>query len=472
MEKYFIIDTRLFDVRGVSIGFNDGHYVVLENQRYLDACNKKSWMKKFPETLKAISQKISGATPIFILPETTSLNLIVTLHSIQGFTIEQRFAQILQRNFGLYLQDFVYKYTRLEDQRHLITLVPKKFLHFIKNSFERFLPSSPIFITTPLIGLMAYFNNLPKSSIPNIAIFIEDHLRRFFIRDRKSIDFIDFYQLSQTDQEFATDTLKKSQQFITQSLDIPAGEKQISIFGDLPDNLINVYKNDPKINLKVTKSIDNLSGSTEQISTLRQCLYLGLLSIFNEQENPLKIFDFYNLPTSVEFLAKTKNRLKKYFEHYFIQFLCTLLLSICFLTTGIFYEFKRNQRLKTLLFELEDLKLNIRQLQIENKFIEKQNNECTFLPNAFLNLCYDLENISTDFCIDYLSIIKTKQQYFYNIEGQIEQKYLKRFSEDLNKLLKTKLPEKNFKKVSISSKNIQGEFYEFTIKIPSSLTLK
>lgn len=479
MKKYFIIDTRLFDVRGVSIELNDGHYIVLENQQYLEVCNKKSWRRKFPETLKTIYKKISEITPVFILPETTSLNLIITIHSVQGFTLEQKFAKTLQQNFGLYLRDFVYQYTRLEDQRYLITLIPQNFLRFIKSSFDKYLPSSRIFITTPLVGLMAYFNSLPQISNPSIAIFIENHLRRFFVKNQKSIDFIDFYQLTQPDQEFSTDTLRNSQQFITQSLDIPAGEKQILIFGDLPDNLLDIYRNDPKIDLKIIKNIDNLSGSTDHISTLNQCLYVGLCNTFGEQENPLKIFNFYGLPESPKFLtklAKIRNRIQAYFEHYSIQFLCILLLSICCLITGIFYEFNRNKTLKSLRIEVDDIKLRIRQVQIENKFLEKQNNECMFLPNAFLNLCYDLQNISSDFCIDYLSITKTKQQYFYNIKGRVEQKHFKSFSEELNKLLKAKLTEKAFKKSSISSTNIQGQFYEFAIKIPLhmplSLTLK
>lgn len=467
MKKYSIIDTRRFDIHKVSIVLNDGHYTLLEDQQYLESCDQKIWKQKFPFILQDIAKTITDTIPIFIFPEATSINLIVEAKHIDNFTLEQQLAQALQQDFGICSQHFAYRYLKLQNQCYFITLIPKKFLHFIKSTFKN-LPY-PFYFLPPMVGLKAYFDHLPKKGTTTIAIFIEQYLRRFFIQNQQTFNFIDFQQNTLNQQNTLSEELKTSHQFITQTLDIPSGEKQILLFGNFPPALLNTYSNDPQFIVKNIQNIEQLSGSTERTSTLRQCLYVGICDFINEPNHPLNTFNFYNFQPIYSSSIKIFKHIYKTIERYFTPIFCTCILLFFVLMAGIIHESHQQKNLLQQLEQVYNLRSNIQDLHTDNQRLIQQNNTRLFLPNAILTLCQDLQKIECDFCIDNITIVNVKQQYYFNLKGRIEQKHFKKFAKDLNQIIKSKLPEKSSKKFSLQTTSLEGSSYEFTIKIPLRL---
>ena len=126
MKDYIIINTRNFDVQCVLIGHEKDRIVILENRQYLPISDQKIWEKKLPEVIEKIENDYPDKEKIFLFPESTCLNLTIEIPEDNNFTLEQRIAHILYKNFHFYPSKMGYKFWNLDKNRYAVILISKK----------------------------------------------------------------------------------------------------------------------------------------------------------------------------------------------------------------------------------------------------------------------------------------------------------------------------------------------------------
>ena len=250
MQNYVIIDTRNFDVRCVLIGHQEGRIIILENRQYLAPCEQNVWKNKIPEIIEKIENDYPNEKKVFLFPESVCLNLTIEIPEDKNFTVEQKITHVLYKNFHFYPSKVGYKLWNLDKNRYAVVLIAKKFLKFVKKCFSIQKTQNLLFLP-PFVGLLNYFKNLDLKET-SIAIFYENNLRRFFIKNENEINFIDFYQTSKTTNKTFFKDIKSTQQLISQSLNI-GKNNHLFLFGNVPEGLKEIYENEYQGKINVVK---------------------------------------------------------------------------------------------------------------------------------------------------------------------------------------------------------------------------
>lgn len=410
MQRYLFIDTRHFDVRTTCIEVQKESFVILENRCYLEPCDEKVWMKQLPNTLKKIAQNNLQCSVIFIFPETSVLNLIIEVGG-DSFPIEQKIARTLHKDYGLNIQKMCYKTLALSANKYIVTLVPKKFLKFIqRTTYHCSLTSVAYF--PPIIGFGAYVTHLSEEK-PFTALFIENHLRRFFTRDIHGFHFLDFQYVQTDARDLGLDSLKRTQQMVVQSLNLGTERKPLLLFGHLAPAMAELYQTEASVSCKVMQDIPELLGIKDPLSSVQQALYMGLCFLLQEPSNALQVFNFSGILT-----RRTSLQRKIYFRYEKFIKLTLTLWFIAVLGGATFYGIQR-ERAGQKLGELEAIKKEIKELKYQNKVFKKQNEKRLFLPKVSLQYCEWMQALPGRFCIDYISFQKENRKQYCRFNGRV-----------------------------------------------------
>ena len=225
MKNYIIIDARNFDVQCVLIGNEENRIVILEKRKYLIPCEQQIWEKKFPRIIERIESDYPDKEKIFIFPESVCLNLTIEIPESNDFSVEQRIAHALYKNFHFYPSKVGYKFWNLDKNRYAVVLIAQKFLKYIKKVLPSDKAQKYLFFP-PFVGLLNCFKNLDLNE-NSMAVFYEDKLRRFFVKNQGEINFIDFYQTSKISHKAFFKDIRSTQQLISQSLNIEGKSKKL-----------------------------------------------------------------------------------------------------------------------------------------------------------------------------------------------------------------------------------------------------
>lgn len=452
MKDYIIINTRNFDVQCVLIGHEEDRIVILENRQYLPISDQKVWEKKLPEIIEKIENDYPDKEKIFLFPESTCLNLTIEIPEDNNFTLEQRIAHILYKNFHFYPSKMGYKFWNLDKNRYAVVLISKKFLKFIQKSLPAEKTQNFLFFP-PFIGLLNYFKNLELKE-SSIAIFYENNLRRFFIKNEDEINFIDFYQTSKLSNKTFFKDIRSTQQLIAQSLNIDKNNK-LFLFGDIPEGMKEIYEEEYKGKVDVVKVL-NISGVVENVSVMTQALYLGLDQLINVSDCPLKAFNFSSLILHTSLVEKLKQRVEKHKR--ILSVFLWLWLIIALLTLS--YACYENTIFRKQLVAFNELQKNIKSLKKCNKTWKKQNETRCFIPKIFLKYYDVFQALPGKFCIDGMGIDFEEGKTFCCIKGRIYENDFAVFEESLSKALKS-----NYK-IDLKTEIVEEKKLHYRIKIP------
>lgn len=454
MENYVIIDARNFDVRCVLIGHEESSIVILENRQYLPPCEQKIWEKKFPEIIEKIERDYTGKEKIFLFPESVCLNLTIEISENNSFTVEQKIAHVLYKNFHLYPSKMGYKFLNLDKNRYVIILIEQKFLKYIKRALLSEKTREYLFFP-PFIGLLNCFKNLDLKET-SIAVFFEKKLRRFFVKNQTEINFIDIYQTSETSHKSFFKDVRTTQRLIFQSLNIEDKNKKLFLFGDIPEAMKEIYEKEYGKNVSIVESFENASGFIENISVIAQCLYFGIDRIVNTKDCPLNVFNFSSLVFHTSVLGGLKKKLEAHKK--FISIFLLLWLVIVMLALG--YTCYENTIFRKRSVAFTELQNQVDFLKKCSKSWEKQNQVRCFIPKIFLKYYDIFQTIPGKFCIDGIGTVSEKDKCFCCVRGRIYEDDFAEFEKNLSKKLKTE------SKLDLKTEIWEDNKLHYRVKIP------
>ncbi len=464
MKEYLIIDTRNFDVRCVLIGHQKDCIIILENRQYLASCDQKIWENKFPRIIEKIQNDYPDKKMVFLFPESVCLNLTVEIPENNHFTIEQRIAHVLYKNFQYYTSKISFRYFNLDKNRYAVVVIAKKFLKFIRKCFS-LSKAENFMVFPPFVCLLSYFRCLSQDET-SMAIFCENGLRRFFIKDKSEINFIDFYQSVNSFKTSSMKDVKLMQQLIFQGLNVDSKNKTLFLLGDVPEGLSEVMAEESKTNIHEIHSLEVVSGFLENISLASQCIYVGLDDMIKTKDCLGSSFDFAPVIFQNALLQKLKSFIEKN------KILASSFLIIWFLISVSFLGYKGYEvrGLQRCFVAYEALKNDINKIKECNKVWKIQNDVRTYIPSLFLK-CYDVfQTIPGDFCIDGIRINTEGKKSFCYINGRVFKDDWLRFKEKVEKFLK---PQLKLKKIHLETEKLDNKklYYriKFFVEIPEQL---
>ena len=393
---------------------------------------------------------------MFLFPESVCLNLTIEIPEDKNFTVEQKITHVLYKNFHFYPSKVVYKFWNLDKNRYAVVLIAKKFLKFIKKCFSIQKTQNLLFLP-PFVGLLNYFKNLDLKET-SIAIFYENNLRRFFIKNENEINFIDFYQTSKTTNKIFFKDIKSTQQLISQSLNI-GKNNHLFLFGNIPEGMKEIYENEYQGKINLVKSFENVSGFLENISVMTQALYIGIDQLVGNPHCPLNVFDFSSFIARITLWERLKQKIKLH-KTFFSVFLWIWSVSALL---GLGYMGYKNIILKKQLVAFNGLKQDIRSLKKCNKTWKKQNEVRCFIPKIFLKYYEVFQALPGKFCMDGIGIDSEEGKTFCCIKGRIYEKDFAVFEESLSKALKSGY------KIDLKTEVGQEKRLHYRIKIPVKL---
>ncbi|MGX8716478.1 MAG: hypothetical protein ACSW8C_00630 [bacterium] len=426
MQRYAIIDTKAFDCRCLLFEHQNGHLVVLEDRQYLPPIPSASWQAKLPQTLKHISKNLPDTEFIFLLPDTAVIHLTVEVPTRTTIPLRENISHILYKDFKISPAKYCFQFAHLDGNRYIVSLVTRKFINFVKGALEN--NFDQIKILPFFIGQFAYIKQ-QASDENSVTIFIEKNLRRFFIHTSEETNFIDFYQPNtEGSDEFSN--IRNTQQFISQTLDIPEGKKRLFLIGNVPDTLKDLYATEYGETPETSESSDKMLGCVERISGIAKCAYLGIDAMINGDLSHLDAFDFQKLPTY------GYNNFPVRYRKPLAIFAC-----ICFIFSGIFFtkELQQYIHLRQKSSQIQRSEDAIERLQNINRYLLEKEQQSTLLPQLLLKYCYLLQTLPENFCIDHLGFEHADGQDFCSIRGRIYRENLESFKRALNEHLHNKL---------------------------------
>ena len=348
----------------------------------------------------------------------------------------------------------VYKYWNLDKNRYAVVLIEKKFLKFIQSCFSE-KNGQGLLLFPPFVGFLNYFKNLDLEGT-TIVVFYEDKLRRFFIKNQSEINFIDFYQASNTSHKVFFKDLKSAQQLISQSLNIEGKKKKIILFGDIPEGMKEIYEKEYQDDVKVVKCLEQISGFLENVSVMGQCLYVGIDQLVQIEDSPLNIFNFSSTLSSISIWGQLNQKIKKHKKSF--SFFLWSWFTLCIL--ALVYAYCESNVVKKRFVAFNELQEKINTLKRYNKVWGNQNEVRCFIPKVFLHYYEILKTFPGEFCIDRLGINSEKDKTFCCIKGRIHEKDLSIFEENLSRKLKIDY------KISLKSEIKGKKQLNYRIKIP------
>lgn len=426
MQRYAIIDTKAFDCQCLLLERQGERLVILENRQYLPPKESAVWQTKLPQVLEHVSKDLPDTEFIFLLPDSAVIHLTLEVVARPKTSVRETISHVLYRDFKLSPQKYCFQFAHLDGNRYIVSLVARKFIHFVKETIGDKFKQVKIF--SCFTGQLAYVNGL-TSNENIVTIFIEKHFRRFFIKTPQETNFIDFYQSNNdTSNEFSD--ISNTQQFIFQTLNIPEGKKQLLLIGDISETLKELYATEYGATPEVSSCSEKILGCTEKISEIAKCTYLGIDSIINGDMARLEAFDFQELPTcsSNPILFKHPKKL-------------AIVACFCLFFSGIFFA---NEVQQHIVLKEKELKLNehlsaIERLQTINNYLLEKEQQSTLLPQLLLKYCYLLQTLPGKFCIDHLGFERSNDQDFCSIRGRIYRENMESFKRTLSEILQNKV---------------------------------
>lgn len=448
MQRYAILDTKNFNCQCSIVEHQSDRLVILENRQYLPSTASDAWQTKLPQILEHIAHDFPNTEFIFLLPDAAVIHLTLELPVNSKNSIRENIAHTLYKNFKLSPQKYYFQFVHLDENRYMVSLVTKKFLNCVREAIGNRFKSIKIF---PFFtGQFAYIQALPTEP-SGIIIFIEKHLRRFFIHTATETNFIDFYQPQENSFNDVSD-IHHTQQFISQTLNVPEGEKKLFLIGDISDGLKELYATEYGTPPETQTDTTKILGCTEKISEVAQCAYWGINSIINGNASHLNTFDFCQVPVCncQKFLTRWKKPL-------------SIVASIGFLLSTLFFarELQQHFALKEKNIQLNLHKNTIEHLQTIHNYLTEKEQQSTLLPQILLNYCYLLQTLPGHFCIDHLGFGNTDEQNFCSIRGRIYKEKVEIF--------KRTLRERLHHKVDFYAEPSDETIDNFSIRIPLNL---
>ena len=426
MQRYAIIDTKSFDCRCLLLEHQNGHLVVLEDRQYLPPVSSASWQAKLPQILKHISKNLPNTKFIFLLPDTAVIHLTIEVPKRSTIPIRENISHILYKDFKISPTKYCFQFARLDGNRYIVSLITRKFINFVKEAIGT--NFKQVKILPFFIGQFAYIKDQTFHE-NTVTIFIEKNLRRFFINTSEEINFIDFYQPN-TGGSDEFNNIRNTQQFISQTLNIPEGKKRLFLIGNVPEALKELYTTEYGAHPETLEHLGHMLGCVDRISDIAKCAYLGVNSMLNGHLSRLDAFDFQKLPT-----FGYDNFPERYRKP------LAILACVCLIFSGIFFvsEVQQYIHLSQKAYQLQRSGDAIERLQAINRYLLEKEQQSTLLPQILLKYCYLLQTLPENFCIDHLGFEHTDGQDFCAIRGRIYKNNLESFKQNLSEKLNHKL---------------------------------
>jgi len=234
MHRISVVDTRDYNLRCFKVEKRGKNFVVSNAETFLESYEEKVWKKNLPLALTQLSEYPLEKEIIFILPEVSCLNLIVSVQEDSQLKEQQRIEKALHKEFGLRTDHTIFKYLQLSDRRYAVSLISHKFWSFFKPLIEKTLPLSEkqIYYFPPFVGHWAYFHKkFSTDTTPQLMLFVEKKLRRFISKTEEGLQFLDF-RTSGKEPSNLWNELFGTQKFIQQTFNMPSGVKHWTIIGE------------------------------------------------------------------------------------------------------------------------------------------------------------------------------------------------------------------------------------------------
>jgi len=234
MHRISVVDTRDYNLRCFKVEKRGKNFVVSNAETFLESYEEKVWKKNLPLALTQLSEYPLEKEIIFILPEVSCLNLIVSVQEDSQLKEQQRIEKALHKEFGLRTDHTIFKYLQLSDRRYAVSLISHKFWSFFKPLIEKTLRLSEtqIYYFPPFVGHWAYFHKkFSTDTTPQLMLFVEKKLRRFISKTEEGLQFLDF-RTSGKEPSNLWNELFGTQKFIQQTFNMPSGVKHWTIIGE------------------------------------------------------------------------------------------------------------------------------------------------------------------------------------------------------------------------------------------------
>ena len=109
MHQISVIDTRDYNLRCFKVEKRGESFVVSNAETFLESCEEKTWKKNLPLALARLSKHLLEKEIVFILPEASCMNLIVSTQEDPQLDEKQKIAKALHKEFGLYTDRSIFK---------------------------------------------------------------------------------------------------------------------------------------------------------------------------------------------------------------------------------------------------------------------------------------------------------------------------------------------------------------------------
>ena len=405
MHRISIIDTRDYNLRYFKIEKRGEYFVVSNTERFLESSEEKVWRKNLPLALTRLSEYSLEKEVVFILPESSCLNLVVATQEDPQLNETQRIAKALHKEFGVRTEHTVFNYLQLSEQRYVVSLISNKFWSFFKSTINKSLPLADkhIYCFPPFVGHWAYFHKkFHQEESSQMTLFVEKKLRRFIAKTEEGIQFLDF-RTSGKEPSNLWNELFGTQKFIQQSFNLPSGVKHWTIIGETCKEKMALYtQNIEHLSCSTVELIPEMLGAETHLNLSEQSLLVGLLTNLVNKDKFI-VFDF----SKVYLPCKHNWKIFHYLRTYGLPL---LLLYVLFITGFIWKQVRDLNCLEKNYLELGHTQKQISSLKIENKHYEKQTLAKTYLTSIFekyLQLFYELP---FQICLDCMQILYHKNR--------------------------------------------------------------
>lgn len=461
MHQISVIDTRDYNLRCFKVEKRGGNFVVSNAEVFLESCDEKTWKKNLPLALARLSESPLEKEVIFILPEASCINLIVSTQEDPQLNEKQRIIKALHKEFGLCTDRAIFKYLQLGDRRYAVSLILHKFWSFFKPLIEKTLPLSDkqIYCFPPFVGHWAYFHKkLSTDPSPQIMLFVEKKLRRFIAKTEDGLQFLDF-RTSGKEPANLWNELFGTQKFIQQSFNMPSGVKHWTIVSENCPEKFGLYaQNMENLSCKVEETISEIFGVETYLNPSEQSLLLGLLTNLTN-EDKFTVFDF----SDVRLPCKCNWQFFKYLRIYGLYLL--LFYVLCMI--GIVWKQLNNlDHLEKNYKELCQIQKQITALKIENKQYEKQAYAKTYLVSTFLTYLQLFYEMPFQVCLDCMQILHHKKQSYLDIQGHVLTDHIGNLEEELKSKIEKQIGAKQMSKVLFEITNEPTDLSFFKLQIP------
>ena len=461
MHPISVIDTRDYNLRYFKVEKRNGSFVVSNTETFLESCEEKVWKKNLSLALTRLSESPLEKEIVFILPEASCLNLIVSTQEDLQLDEKQRIAKALHKEFGLCVDRTIFKYLPLSDHRYAVSLISHKFWSFFRPLIEEtlFLTDKQIYCFPPFIGHWAYFHKkFNDEASSQMVLFMEKKLRRFIAKTEEGLQFLDF-RTSGKEPSNLWSELFGTQKFIQQSFNLPAGVKCWTIFGkDCQEKMALYNQNIENFSCKIEEGIPEISGVDTYLNPSEQSLLVGLLTNL-ENKDQFTVFDFFEVQ-----LSNSHNW--QFFQYLRTYGLPLLLLYVLCMVGIVGKQLKQLKGLEKDYQELEHFQKQILLLKTENKQYEKQAYAKTYLTSTFIDYLQLFYQLPFQVCLDCMQVLHHKKQSYLDIQGHVATEHIGSLQEELRKSLEKKVGHKQMSKVIFEITNESSDVSFFKLQIP------